>query len=322
MRQRIQAWRVVLIHTLLFRVAILLISVLPRRRAFSAARRLGRFKYRRVRPGLTYQAGNIQRCLGVGAEQADRWLERSFELEASDFLAGCFFRTRPAKEVLELTEIRGLEHLTAALEKNKGAILYSGHVYGQMSCFATLGLLGYKPNPVRLQLRSIQHPVRRWFGDRFNRLLETKFACRILWSTPDSFGVAVKAANALRRNEVVNILIDLSFSAENIDVEFLGDRAHFPSGPVRLAQVTGAPLLDYFIHRTDDWVPQIVEIGEPYYVQDDAAAAMQHCAARLEAKIRQHPAEWAPWLIRDWQLFATWSGRPAWTFLREAANRF
>lgn len=321
-RQRIQDWRVLLIHTLLYRVAILLISLLPQRAAFAAARRLGRFKYRRWRGGLAHQAANMRRCLHITAQQADDLLERSFELEASDYLESCLFRSMPAERILELTEIRGLENLKSALAENKGAILYSGHVYGQMSFFATLGFLGYRPNPVRLQLRSIQHPIRRWFGDRFNRVMQEKFDCRFLWSQPDSFGVAVQAANALRRNEVVNILIDLSFSAENIEVEFLGDRARFPAGPLQLAQVTGAPLLDYFVHRTDDWSPKIVEIGPPLYVSEDTPEATQRCATRLEEHIRRHPADWGPWLIRDWNLFATWGEHAPWTRLEEATNRY
>jgi KDO2-lipid IV(A) lauroyltransferase len=320
-KERLHAWRVIAVDTLLYRAIVLLISLLPGKLAFAAARRLGRSKYRRLRPTLGPQAENMQRRLEAAPKQVEEWLQRSYELEACEYLDGCLFRLRGKERVLGLTEIRGLENLASALSSNKGAILYSGHVRGNFTFFAALGLLGFKPNPVRLQLRSIQHPVRRWFSDRFNRMMERKFGCRFLWTQPDTFGLAVQAANALRRNEVVNILIDLSFSAENVDVDFLGGPARSPVGPLLLAQATGAPLLDYYVYRTDEWSPQIVEIGPPIHVSDDPAAAAQHCASRLETQIRKHPADWGPWLIEDWNLFATWGEESPWTFLEEATNR-
>ena len=320
--QRLEKWRVIVVDTLLYRAVILLISFLPKQLAYSASKAVGRFQYRRHRPALAQPVENMRMRLQIPLAEAEGGLQRSFELEASEFLEGCYFRFRPTKRTLELTEIRGLDNLTAALKHGRGAILYSGHVRGQFAFFAALGLLGYKPNPIRLQLRDIQHPIRRSFSDRFNRLMVEKFDCHFLWTQPDSFGLAVQTANALRRNEVVNVLIDLSFSAENVEVDFLGSRARFPVGPVLLAQATGAPLLDYFVYRTDDWTPQIVEIGPPHSLSDDPQLTMQQCASRLEEHIRRHPADWAPWLIRDWGLFATWGDQPPWTFLQEATNRY
>jgi KDO2-lipid IV(A) lauroyltransferase len=259
--------------------------------------------------------------LGIGREQAESVLRRSCELEASEFLEGCYIRFRSKRRIDDLVEIRGLDNLTAALEQGRGAILYSGHIRGQFSFFAALGAKGFKPNPVRLQLRSLQLPIRRWFGDRFNSLMASKFDCRFLWTERDSFGVAVLAANALRRNEVVNILIDLSFSAENAEVDFLGQPARFPLGPILLAQATGAPLLDYYVHRTDEWVPQIAEIGPALEVSAGTEATIQECARRLEERIRSHPADWGPWLIEDWKLFATWDDHEPWALLDAATNR-
>lgn len=319
---RIRGWRITLVDTLLFRGVMFFVSLLPQRIAVAAARRIGRAKYKRLRPMLDSQSANIQRRLQVGPAEATRILEESYELEACDLLEGAFARFRRKEKLLELTQIEGLEHLNAALERGKGALLYSGHVRGNFSFFAALGALGFRPNPIRLQLLGMQHPVKRWFSDRFNRLLEEKFDCRFLWTEPDSFGVAVQAANALRRNEVVLVLVDLSFSAQNDEVDFLGAPARFPTGPALIAKATGAPLLDYYIHRPASWTPQIVEIGPPVDPVNDTAEIAQGCATRLESHIRQYPAHWGPWLIGNWETFATWGSQAPWTFLREATNRF
>ncbi len=315
-------WRVTILETVLYRLVLFFISLLPRRVAYAMARRLGRSKYRAKRRGLQPQLENLSTRLQLTEVEANSVLERSFELEASEFLDGALCRFRPKANLLNLVEVRGLENLSEALREGKGAILYSGHVRGNFSFFAALGLLGYKPNPVRLQLSSMQHPVRRWFGDRFDRMLIERFDCRFLWTRPESFGVAVQGANALRRNEVVLILMDLSFSAENVEVDFLGGPARFPLGPALLAKATGAPLLDYYVHRDDDWIPQRVEIGPPLAVADDPQEAIQECAARLEEYIRRHPDSWSPWLINDWKLFATWGEQTPWTFFEQATNRF
>jgi lauroyl/myristoyl acyltransferase len=172
-------------------------------------------------------------------------------------------------------------------------------------------------------LREAQNPVKRWFTDHFNRLLEDRFACRFLWTLPDSFGVAVQAANALRKNEIVLVLVDLSFSAENVDVDFLGGPARFPAGPALLAEATGAPLLDYYIYRSKERPAQVAEIGPPATVTSGRTPeAVQECATRLETHIRRHPAGWSPWLIGDWKLFATWNDNAPWTFLDDATNRW
>src|SRR6478672_7847852 len=187
-------WRITFVHTLLYRAVLLVPSLLPARLAVAIACRVGRVKYRSMRPRLDAQSSNMQRRLQVSADVTQRVLRRSYELEACEVLEGALARFRP-KAMLDLTEIRGLENLTAALEGGKGAILYSGHIRGNFSFFPALGALGYKPNIIRLQLREAQNPVKRWLTDHFNRLLEDRFACRFLWTLPDSFGVAVQAAN-------------------------------------------------------------------------------------------------------------------------------
>src|SRR5262249_9467763 len=123
-------------------------------------------------------------------------------------------------------------------------------------------------------------------------ILQEKFGCRYIWMTPDNFGVAVKAANVLRENGVVVMYIDGTRRRTSVDVTFFGAPYPFASGPAQFAQMTGAPLLAYFVHRDTSWVPATGEIGEPFFASGDVGETMQRCAARLEEHVRLHPAQW------------------------------
>ncbi|MGH7861090.1 MAG: lysophospholipid acyltransferase family protein [Candidatus Dormibacteraceae bacterium] len=307
-----------------YRIVLWTIALLPASLAFPLARAFGRLRYRwRWRVRQVERTAIVSR-LGASFEQADAWQRRAFELGVSESLEGCLAYSLPARRFADLVEIRGLDHLKAALERGHGAILYSGHGWGCYTFLAALGQLGLRPNFVRLGLESVLPPLQRWFYRRRFTVLERKFGCRSLCMRPDRpppattrpgtttgetvaarASIAVKSGpsvrdqvtQALERNEIVVILIDLSFARNNVAARFFGETMPFPPGPAELARSTGAPLLDFFVYRTDAWVPQVAEIGPPFDASDDLAATVQRCATRLEEWIRRHPADWAPWHI-------------------------
>lgn len=307
-----------------YRLVLLIIALLPVSLAFPLARAFGRLRFRWRWKVSQVQPTAMSYRLGVSPEQADEWQRRGFELAVCESLEGCLVYSLSPRRFAGLVDVRGLDHLEAALERGKGAILFSGHVWGCYTFLAALGYLGYRPNFVRLGLESVLPPLQRWFYARRFTILERKFGCRSLCMRPDrrrvagaherattgegvapSAQTAVQAGpsvrdqvtSALERNEVVVILIDLSYTRNSVEARFFGESVPFPLGPAELARSTGAPLLDFFVYRTDTWVPQIGEIGSPFDASGDLAATVQHCATRLEEWIRRYPADWAPWHI-------------------------
>ena len=117
------------------------------------------------------------------------------------------------------------------------------------------------------------------------------------------FGVAARARNALRANEVVTFEIDHSHSDQTVHTDFLGRRARFPVGPLLVARASGAPCLPFWLHRPLRRTPQVAEIGEPIEVSDDIDASLRHLVAPLEESIQRHPESWATWLFLDFRLF-------------------
>ena len=208
-----------------------------------------------------------------------------------------------ARPLRRLVEIRGREHLEAALAAGKGAILCTGHFGSCSSGFSMLHASGFPATDIgRWQYRYTPglSSVQRWFWDRvYARPLLRQRQRPNIEPWPGRPQVALLAAAALRANEVVTICIEAppldSDRARAIEVPFLGRRAGLLPGAVTLAQVTGAPLLMGFLYRAADYRHQMLEISAPVPVDGDTATAFGRCAAEVSAAIRRRPSHWDFW---------------------------
>ncbi len=206
-----------------------------------------------------------------------------------------------------LVEIRGREHLEAALAAGKGAILCTSHFGSYDSGFSVLHASGF---PVTIIGRRTHHyaadrsAAERWFWDRvLSRPLRRYRQRPIIEPWPGRVEVAALAAAALRTNEVVAISIDAApldgDRARTVEVPFLGRRARLLPGVVTVAQVTGAPLLMGFLFRAADYRHQVWQISAPVPVEGEPAAVFGRCAAEASAAIRRSPAHWDFWNSTD-----------------------
>ena len=202
-----------------------------------------------------------------------------------------------------LVEIRGREHLDAALADGKGALLCSAHFGSYNPAFSLLHVSG---SPVT--------NIGRWWwnyppgGSRaVRRMWDFIYARRVLrhrqrpniepW--PGRVQVAAQAAAALRDNEVVTICseappLDVE-RARTVAMPFLGHQAGLLPGVVTLARLTGAPVLTAFVHRCADYRHQVLEISPPVPMDGDTPTAFGRCVAAIDAAIRANPAEWDFW---------------------------
>jgi phosphatidylinositol dimannoside acyltransferase len=212
------------------------------------------------------------------------------------------YRARPLRR---LVEIRGREHLEAALAGGKGAILYTAH-FGSYDCaFSLLGASGFPVTTIgRWQhnyTAGLSSAERRfWDLVRARRLRRHRHRPNIEpWA--GRVAVAAQAAAVLRANEVLTIAIDAppldKDLARTVQVPFLGRRARLLPGAVTLGQLTGAPLLMGLMYRTADYRHQVLEISAPVWCPagEDAAATFARCAAEVSAAIRRSPAHWLYW---------------------------
>jgi phosphatidylinositol dimannoside acyltransferase len=210
-----------------------------------------------------------------------------------------------ARSLRRLVEIRGREHLEAALAGGKGAILCSAH-FGSYDCaFSLLGASGF---PVTT-IGRWQHNYTAGLSSAERRFWDLVYARRVRrhqhrpniepWT--GRVAVAARAAAVLRANEVLTIAIDAppleNDLARTVEVPFLGSRARLLPGAVSLAQLTGAPLLMAFMYRTADFRHQVLEISPPVRCPpgEDVATSFARCAAEVSAAIRNSPAHWVYW---------------------------
>jgi KDO2-lipid IV(A) lauroyltransferase len=279
------------------------VARLPARHGYAIAAAMGRRRFRRAWGFLDDAIADIPAGLGLDGERLAEVARRNFELAACDQLDYAYFERLTLESLPRHLELRGLERLRACLEDGRGAILYSGHVRGHFMLFAALGLLGLRPNiiamPVEREGEGTAVPV---FA-RNEQLLRERFGCRFLFMAGGDFAVAARAANALRRGELVTVEIDHTHSARNLESTFLGRRARFPLGPLVLAQSTGAPMVPFWLHRPKRRTPMIAELGEPIQVGEDLDAALRECLRTLEVCIRAYPESWSTWLFPERNLW-------------------
>ena len=216
-----------------------------------------------------------------------------------------------------LIEIRGREHIEAALAAGKGVILCSAHFGSHASGLSVLHASGFPVTHigrwdhnynydyrVSYNVRAGVSSAERWFWEAVYARPVLRFRQRPnIEPWPGRPQVAMLAAAALRANEVVSISIDAppldSERARAVDVPFLGREAQLLPGVVTLAELTGAPLLMGFLRRGVDYRHQVWEISAPVPLEGGTATAFGRCVAEVSAAIWRSPAHWNLWHTVD-----------------------
>jgi phosphatidylinositol dimannoside acyltransferase len=285
------------------------LACLPAALGYRIACLRGDWEYR-SRPG---KRAELMRNLGrlpadESGQDATQWLTRQWFRFASCEAIDVMRLRYGAGPLRRLVEIRGREHLEAALANGKGAILCSAH-FGSYDCaFSLLGASGF---PVTT-IGRWQHNYTAGLSSAERRFWDLVHARRLRrhrhrpniepWT--GRVAVAAQAAAVLRANEVLTIAIDAPPLNQDlprtVEVPFLGRRARLLPGAVTLAQLTGAPLLMAFMYRTADYRHQVLEISAPVQCPagEDAAASFARCAHEVSAAIRRSPAHWVYWASR------------------------
>jgi lauroyl/myristoyl acyltransferase len=201
-------------------------------------------------------------------------------------------------------ELSGEQHLRNSLESGCGAILWVAHF-----CFNTqitkmaLSQAGYR-------VAHVSRPEHGFSKSRFGiRVLnplrwkaETPYLeQRIVIDRNAPRRAMADAAAILARNGIVSITMGAWEGRRIARFPLLGGRLTLATGAAALAQSTGATLLPVFAVRMADSQGFRVRVGEPLPaagLAGPAEAARHACAAlagRLEAAVRDDPAQWRGW---------------------------
>jgi KDO2-lipid IV(A) lauroyltransferase len=206
----------------------------------------------------------------------------------------------------KLVKIRGLEHVEHALAEGKGAVIGSSHFgswEGEVGLLGALGfpvtMIAYRWPHQRLPHRKPLLRPNRLIGHLLGNILKHHLRPSILVDEGRRSMVAAEAARVIGRNELVFIMMDVvgapSRHPNAVPMPFLNGLAYVPTGAVRIAKSTGAPLLICLIHRSRDWQHQVMEISAPIPTEGDIDEINRRCMQLIEDAIRSEPANWRSW---------------------------
>ena len=277
---------------------------LPAAAGYRAACRRGDWVWRQQPAKCAEITRNLREVLGTGlAEGAEQWLARDWFRHASCEALDLKRLRGSGRPLRRLIELRGREHLDAALAAGRGVIVCSAHYGSFDSWFSLLGAIGYPVTAIgrwQHNYTTGMSAVERRFWDRvYARPLRRHRKHPNIEPWAGRFQVAVQAAGVLRANEVLTIAIDAPLldgdQDRAVSVPFLGRRARLLPGAVALARATGAPVLLCFAHRRPDYRHQVLELSAPIPLDGDPDVAFGRCAAVMSEAIASDPAPWRYW---------------------------
>lgn len=247
---------------------------------------------------------NVRLVLGheLGPDQAEGLAREFFRMTSCEAIDVMRLRGQ-ARSLGKLVEIRGREHLDAALAAGKGAILCTAHFGSCSSAFSLLQASGYPLTAIGRTFgkheTDMSSSERRLWDFVMTRRLQRHRQRPNIEPLPGRLQVVVQAAVALRANELVTISSDAAplgaDQARAVDMPFLGRKAKLLPGVVGLAQLTGAPVLMMFMYRGADYRHQVLEISPPVSMEGETTVAFGRCVEAIENAVRRSPASWVYW---------------------------
>lgn len=192
------------------------------------------------------------------------------------------------EDFAKLVHLQGWEHFTEGLARRRGVIFVSIH-------FGNFDLGGARvANDVRLNVIADDLTNQRLM----DLLVGNRSHKNITIHSP--VGAAKKVLGALRRNEMVGLMMDLGPRADafgNVEVSFFGLPTRFPSVAANLARVSGAPIVVSAVVREPDntfrgiALPPIV-VERTREAAQDIERATQAIVSGLERFVREWPDQW------------------------------
>ena len=220
---------------------------------------------------------NFRWVLGSGGDPAAaaRASLRNYARYMIDFL-----RDEDAAAV----EVRGVEHLHAAMAAGKGAIAIGFHIGNIDLGAAVLARIGY---PVNVVVDTFEPPA-------LDELIQGQRAAKGLKLIPVAQAPR-KSLRALRQNEVLALLIDKPSPLDGVRVRFFGGEIAIPGGAAVLSLRTGAPIVPCCVFRRPGG-RFVAEVAAPVHPGDqhDVQSLTQRVVEALEGWVRRHPEQWYP----------------------------
>jgi KDO2-lipid IV(A) lauroyltransferase len=289
------------IRFLFLQALILPLSYLPRRVALAVFGQIGRLALALSPPARAAILENARLIFPDWSAPARAAfagdVARALGRNLFDFVA---LRRYSLETIARLVSIHGIERLEQVRRPGVGVVCLSAH----LGCWELI--------PFRL--RSLGYPVAVVYRRLRDASLDAYVASRrrrFGIETHERDSGARGILRSLRAGALVGILTDQHTRVDSVRVPFFGHPAWTPSGVVRLAWRTGAPVIPLVTAMEPQGTHRLM-VGEPITVEPPPKAAgsaeveralaeaCERCNAGLSALILSHKEQWV-WFHRRWR---------------------
>jgi KDO2-lipid IV(A) lauroyltransferase len=285
-----------LLALILVKALILTARLLPRRAGLKLFSALGRLAFSAYRKERDRAMSNVSLAFpGIDPLIVRALARGSFESLGRNALDAIRLASSSGEKVLELCTMSGEDHLKRSYESGRGIIGLTGHI----GCWELLGAYlsrkGYKINVIARDLRD----------DRMNDILVSTRRRHGIVSIPRGAS-AVAGYKALKKGEILGMLLDQDIDVDGVMVPFFGVPAHTARGAALFALRSGADIVPMAIHMQPDGSHSITvrppleippdDLGEEWRIDELTAS----CSKAIEELIRIYPQQWV-WFHDRWK---------------------
>lgn len=272
-----------------FKLARIAARLLPQKSARRLAGAIAWKLYERRPEAQAALRGNLCALTGFGGDNLAA-LCRQNVVNFAGMLSD-YFRCAAGYDSAEmLTGWRGIEHLTAARERGHGVIVVTAHL-GHWE----LGGLLLAKQGLPLTVITLEEPesaLTRWRDEHRQRA-----GLKTIAVGPGHAFSFVEIVHALRRNEVIAMLVDRPYAGTGVPVKFCDRVTEFSTAPALLWQHTNAAVIPAFVlsdssGRYTAFADPPLEFTRGPDPHLDLVRNTQLLASHFEHIIRQRPDQW------------------------------
>lgn len=274
----------------LWRLGASLAQNLPAGIVYPAAVLLGEAAYLVWGAKRRIAKANFARVLERDADDREvaRVARRSFRNFAKYVAEIMRFPSLRPEDLERLVAVEGWEHLRAATERGRGVIFVSIH-FGNFEVGGARIADEIPLNVVADDLEN-QRLMDLLVGNRAHKNINIH----------SPTGAARKVLQALRRNEMVGLMMDLgprALAFDNMPADFFGVPTRFPTVAADLARVSGAPIVVAAVIRQPDNTFRGIALP-PIFVDrtkegaQETTRVIEAIVRGLESFVRRWPDQW------------------------------
>lgn len=291
-RMSVVQWR----DYFLLRLVYALARPLPFRLLQQVGRRLGWFCWHLAPYRRGVVLDNLRGAFGRERDEAGiRRLGKAFYMQlGTTLLEFCGTWRLTPRQIEDLIDVDGAEHLEAALSAERGALLVSGHFGNWELMAAWLATAG---RPVRFLVKTQANPR----VDRLQNELRERAGVGVIRTQT----ATREMVRTLREGGVIGLLGDQHAGSGGLFMEFLGRQASVFRGTAQLARRLRCPVLAGFLVRKPDGrhrleiVPPL--FPDPSWSENEAVERITRWhTGCLEDVVRRHPDHYF-WIHRRWK---------------------